>query len=391
MRWRELLGSLPAREYDRIAGSADDDAADSRDAESSMDGSDADDPADGSDVGHDAHPPHDAKHEAVEGAGEVRPDGGSGEFPGVEDPESTLFVWGPTSDGVTRDEADDHEAADGSADGDEDGAGESTDDDGTVRESTDDDGTVRESTVDDGEDGESASDDGEDGESASDDGVPTTEVAAIEERLADLDDAAAHLSIHAQNARLKLARDEPRDLAGVAYDVESEARAIRRAVGDIQSRLDGLRERLEAGSTGPERAGAGDSGQRQVAGDPREPQVTGNSREPRVTEPAEGTGPLDGRASAQLPAGDRQPPGPWRTAGVDLTTWPGHLARTDFDRIRKRVTPAETVLSGTVPSDVARFSLDDGELSFESLLALASTSGFGSPEGEPDVDGAGDA
>lgn len=200
----------------------------------------------------------------------------------------------------------------------------------------------------------------------------TEELNAVEDRLDELADTAAHLSILATNANLKLAREEPRELAEIAYDVEADARQLHRSIEDLESCVDRLRDHLEGSTTENATSGSDQPSESREA--------HGASRRSRRNERVEGRA-TGGRANPQLPVGDRYPSGPWRTAGVDLTNWPGHLARIDYDRIRRRIARSETVATGSVPPDVAGFSLDEDELPFESLLALANAGGPGPVDG----------
>lgn len=213
---------------------------------------------------------------------------------------------------------------------------------------------------------------------------------AIEERLDDIAEAADTLSMLATNANLKLARDEPQELASIASDVEAEARTLRRTVVDVECQVDQLRR---ADLSRPTENRRNDDERRDEderrADDERRSEHGGRGGDERPARPApvhtdEGDGLTTGRSSVQLPAGDRQRGGPWRAAGVDLTRWPGHLATMDFETAKDRVRESETVSTGHVPPDVAGYSLDEEELSIDSLLALATGGGGERISGDSD-------
>lgn len=169
---------------------------------------------------------------------------------------------------------------------------------------------------------------------------------ALDERLADLEDLASELELLAMNAHVKLARDDREGLREVVYDVEVAARRVDRAVEAARAAVDGPRTATDEGSVD-------------------EPESTGE-RASSVSGVPGGR-----RASPQLPGGDRHPVGPWRVAGVDLTGWPGHLGEVDFERVHRAVPDSATAREGPVPEGVADFALEDDELSFEQVLALA--------------------
>jgi hypothetical protein len=185
---------------------------------------------------------------------------------------------------------------------------------------------------------------------------------AAEEHVADLAELADRLQMLAMNVHVKLARDDPEELQDVAYDVEVTARRVERTVAAVQQELDRIDAALD-------QRGAGEQPQDETGGHSDE-----------VQPPPQG--PSEGRASPQLPAGDRHPSGPWRVAGVDLTDWPGHLGTVDFERLRRRVPTSSTATSGPVPEDVSEFDLTEGELSFERILAIATADPPGSEQSD---------
>lgn len=213
---------------------------------------------------------------------------------------------------------------------------------------------------------------GADGTSAAA-GSPDAEYEAIRDRLDELTETVDHLSVLAMNANLKLARDEPGALADIADEVQADARALHRSIEDVESRVDRLRHQFRDSQR--DRPGGDETEHRDAArlwGDGVDRFMVSR---PGMASDVRSSG---ARSSVQL-VGDREPNGPWRAAGVDLTDWPGHLARRDFERIREQVDRSETVATGRIPTDVAEFSVDDGELSVEALLSLATTSDRGQP------------